>query len=337
LKLLVTGGAGFIGTNFIRYILFRYPDYRVVNFDKLTYAGNLENLQDVESSPQYTFIRGDVCDPEAVEQAVQQHGIEVIVNFAAESHVDRSITDHQAFLRTDIFGAYVLLETVKQQGLQRYLQISTDEVYGDYEGGGYATEAAVLRPSSPYSASKAGADLQVLAYRRTYNLPVVITRCTNNYGPYQYPEKLLSLFITNLLEGRKVPIYGDGKQIRDWLYVDDHCRAIDLVLHHGQAGEIYNVGANQYPEVTNTELVKMVLHHLGLDDRVLDYVADRKGHDRRYAVDCAKLKGLGWRPEITLEEGLARTITWYQENQAWWKKIKSGDYWEYYKKTYGND
>lgn len=334
MNLLVTGGAGFIGSNFIRHILSSAADYQVVNYDKLTYAGNLENLKDIEKHHHYTFVHGDICQAVLLGTTIRQYKINAIINFAAETHVDRSIVAPQDFLKTDIMGTYTLLEAVKEHQLQRYIQVGTDEVYGDYEHGGYATEEALLKPSSPYSASKAGADLMVLAYHRTYQLPVMITRCTNNYGPYQYPEKAIPLFITNLLAGQKVPMYGDGQQIRDWLCVEDHCRALALVLEKGQDGQIYNIGANQHPEVTNMGLTEMILAAMHLDRSRIEQVADRKGHDRRYAVNCAKIKALGWQPQVTLADGLQRTIDWYRRNKVWWKKIKSGAYKEYYHAMY---
>jgi dTDP-glucose 4,6-dehydratase len=334
MRLLVTGGAGFIGSNFIRHILAADPACQVINYDKLTYAGNLENLKDIEKHPRYAFVHGDICDRILLGDSIRKYTIDAIINFAAETHVDRSIAAPQDFLETDILGTYTLLDAVKQHGVKKFIQVGTDEVYGDYDQGGYAAESAPVKPSSPYSASKAGADLQVLAYHRTYGLPVIITRCTNNYGPYQYPEKMLPLFITNLLEKQKVPMYGDGQQIRDWLYVDDHCRALALVLQKGQEGNIYNIGANQNPEVTNKELTQKVLAAMQLDERWIEYVTDRKGHDRRYAVDCTKIKALGWSVQVSFAEGLHRTITWYRENEAWWKKIKSGAYKEYYRTMY---
>ncbi|MCG2693932.1 dTDP-glucose 4,6-dehydratase [Candidatus Parcubacteria bacterium] len=332
MKLFITGGAGFIGSNFIRHILKRYPEYKVINFDKLTYAGNLENLKDIADSPNYKFIKGDICDKEAVASALQ--GADVIVNFAAESHVDRSIMDDNAFLKTDIFGVKILLEAVKQLGIKKMIQISTDEVYGDYESRGFAKEDSLLLPSSPYSASKAGGDLLSLAHHRTYGTPVVITRSSNNYGPYQYPEKIISLFVTNLLEGKKVPVYGDGEQIRDWLYVQDNCEAIDLVLHKGEPGEIYNIGACQNPEIDNLELTKKIIEACGKNESSIEYVKDRPGHDRRYAIDTEKMRALGWRPEISFEDGLKRTVEWYKNNREWWEKIKSGEYLDYYRKQY---
>jgi len=333
MKILVTGGCGFIFSNFIRYMLNKYPDYKIVNLDALTYAGRLESTKDFKDNKNYTFIKGNVCDERAVNKVVK--GIDCIVHAAAESHVDRSILGPKSFLETDIMGTYTMLEAARKHNIPRYIQISTDEVYGDMEGKGLAKERDSLMPSSPYSASKAGADLQVLAYKRTYNLPVIITRSSNNYGPYQYPEKLVPLFITNLLEGKKVPVYGDGGQIRDWLYVDDNCKAIDLIIHKGEIGKIYNVGANQDPEITNLELTKRIVEALGKDEGFIEYVKDRPGHDRRYAVDTTKIRKLGWKPEVSFEDGLKKTVDWYRNNGWWWKKLKSGEYLEYYKKQYG--
>ena len=332
MKLFITGGAGFIGSNFIRHILKKYPDYEVVNFDKLTYAGNLENLKDIENNPRYKFVKGDICDKKAVLEAAV--GCDTIINFAAETHVDRSIMDDNDFLKTDILGVKILLEAVRGLKIKKMVHISTDEVYGDMDGGGFAKETDLLHPSSPYSASKAGGDLLCLAYARTYGAPVMITRCTNNYGPNQYPEKLIPLFITNLLENKKVPVYGDGGQIRDWLHVIDHCEAIDLVLHKGEAGEIYNIGANQNPEISNLILIKKIVVACGRDDSFIEYVKDRPGHDRRYAVDTQKIRGLGWTPKISLDEGLTKTISWCKDNRGWWAKIKSGEYLDYYRKQY---
>jgi dTDP-glucose 4,6-dehydratase len=335
MKILVTGGLGFIGSNFIRYMLKKYPDYEIVNLDKMTYAGNPENLKDIEEDQRYSFHKGDIADSGVVDEVLENHKVEAIVNFAAETHVDRSIEEPGEFIITDIFGTFVLLEAVKKHNLKRYLQISTDEVYGDVKEGLFSKETDRVMPSSPYAASKAGGDHQVMAFRRTYGLPVMLTRCTNNYGPYMYPEKLLPLFITNLLEGKKVPVYGKGDQIRDWLHVNDHCSAIDLVLHKGREGEIYNIGANQDPEVTNLELTKMVLAHLEKGEDMIEYVKDRPGHDKRYAVDCSKIKKLGWKKTIELPDGLDMMIKWYRENEGWWKKLKSGEYLEYYKRQYG--
>lgn len=336
MKILVTGGLGFIGSAFIRYMLSKYDDYQIVNLDKMTYAGNPENVASVESDSRYSFIKGDITNKDLIDEIVKEGKFDAIINFAAESHVDRSIDAPGEFIQTDVYGTYVLLEAVKNFGVSKYVQISTDEVYGDFENGGFATETHPLHPSSPYSASKAGGDMQVIAYRRTFDLPVMITRCTNNYGSHQYPEKIIPLFITNLIEGKKVPVYGDGGQIRDWLYVDDHCSAIDLILHRGELGEVYNVGANQDPEITNMELTNKILEAMDLGEEMIEYVTDRPGHDRRYAVDASKIKALGWEKSVTFEEGLSKTIQWYQDNQEWWKKIKTGEYLEFYKKQYND-
>ncbi|MBU1178236.1 dTDP-glucose 4,6-dehydratase [Patescibacteria group bacterium] len=336
MKILVTGGAGFIGSNFIRYLLKKYPDYQIVNYDKLTYAGNLDNLKDIADQPNYKFVQGDICDYDKVAENIKD--VDVVVNFAADSHVDRSIGHNPGdFIQTDVFGTFTLLEAMKnaKQPLERFIQISTDEVYGDIEAPGYSQESDILNPSSPYSASKAGGDLQVMAARRTFGLPVVITRCTNNYGPYQYPEKLIPLFVTNLLEDEKVPLYDGGTQIRDWLYVDDHCSAIDLVLHKGELGEIYNVGANNDPEITNLEITKQAIKMCDKDESYIEPVEGiRPGHDQRYAVDTAKIKELGWQAEVEFDEGIKRTIQWYKDNKWWWGKIKSGEFKKYYDKQY---
>lgn len=336
-KIVVTGGAGFIGSNFIHYLIKKYPKIEIINFDKLTYAGNLDNLKAIADRPNYTFVEGDIADEEAVAALLEKNEVEGIINFAAETHVDRSILEPQAFLKTDILGTQVLLEAVRKYKIGKFIQISTDEVYGDWENGGYARETDCVEPSSPYASSKAGADLLVKAYYRTYQVPVMITRCTNNYGPYQYPEKMLPLAITNLIEDEKVPVYGDGKQIRDWLYVDDHCSAIDLVYQKGEIGQIYNIGANQDPEVNNLDLIQKILKILGKDASFIEFVKDRPGHDRRYAVDREKIKKLGWRATVNLQDGLSRTISWYQDNEWWWKKIKSGEFLEYYRQQYSKD
>jgi len=330
MRIVVTGGAGFIGSNFVRHVLAAHPTDEVVVLDKLTYAGNLENLRGVAADPRYSFAKGDICDREVVERAVT--GADAIVNFAAETHVDRSISGPEDFIRTDVLGTHVLLEAVRTQALPRYLQVSTDEVYGDVATGS-SRETDPLRPSSPYSASKAAADLMVLAYRRTFGAPVLITRSSNNYGPYQYPEKLVPLFVTNLLDGRPVPVYGDGGNVRDWIFVDDNCRAIDLVLRAGTDGEVYNVGGGC--EVANIDLTRALLDALGLGDDMIRRVADRAGHDRRYSVDCTKLRALGWAPQVPFDQGLARTVAWYRDNRAWWEKIKSGDWKRYYARQYG--
>jgi dTDP-glucose 4,6-dehydratase len=334
-KLLVTGGAGFIGSNFIRYILSKYPEDFVINFDKLTYAGNLENLKDIEENLHYKFYKGDICDPIAIEKALGLvDNVDAIINFAAESHVDRSILSAGAFVQTDVYGTYVLLEAVKRLKIKRYLHISTDEVYGSIEKGSF-TEESPLLPNSPYAASKAGGDLLVRSYIKTYDLPAVITRSSNNYGPYQYPEKLISLFITNALQGRKLPLYGDGKNVRDWLYVKDNCEAIDLVLRKGKLGEIYNIAGES--EKKNIEITKFILKDLGLSEELIELVKDRPGHDRRYSVDCEKVKKLGWKPKTGLEDGLRKTIFWYQSNREWWERIKERqkDFQKFYSDWYG--
>lgn len=332
LKLLVTGGAGFIGSNFIRHILSAHKDYEVVNLDKLTYCGNLENLKDIEKNPRYKFIKGDICDAKIVDKAFQ--GVDAVINFAAESHVDRSILDPTAFLNTSIQGTYTLLEAAKKSKIKRFIQISTDEVYGSIKKGSFK-ETDPLSPSSPYSAAKAGADLLAISYFKTYNLPVLITRSTNNFGPFQYPEKIMPLFITNLLEGKKIPVYGDGLNVRDWLYVLDNCKAIDIVLHKGIDGQIYNIGGNN--EKNNLELTKIILKELKKDESFIEYVKDRPGHDWRYSLNCDKIKKLGWKGQNKNFEKLIKdTVLWYKNNNQWWKKIKTGEYLEYYKKQYSS-
>lgn len=334
MKILVTGGAGFIGSNFIRYLREVHPDYRIVNLDLLTYAGNLENLSGLEGDAAYRFVRGDIADPCVVGELAAS-GIDAVVNFAAESHVDRSIEDAAGFLRTNVVGTQVLLETCLRHKVRRFLQVSTDEVYGSLGLTGHFREGDPLEASSPYSASKAAADLLARAYWKTHGLDVVVTRCSNNYGPYQFPEKLIPLFITNALADEPLPLYGDGLYVRDWIYVRDHCAALDRVLHTGRAGEIYNVGAGQ--EKTNLEITHFILERLGKPRSLIRHVKDRPGHDRRYAVDSAKIRNeLGWRPEMSFEEGMDRTIRWYRENESWWRKIKSGAYREYYQRMYGN-
>ena len=318
MNLLITGGAGFIGSNFIRYILNQYPDYKIINLDKLTYAGNLENLRDIENNPHYTFVKGDICNENIVDKLVSRQP-DAIINFAAESHVDRSIIDPQSFIKTDILGAQTLLEAAKKYQIERFVQISTDEVYGSIKEG-FFTEESSLRPNSPYSASKTAADLMVRAYQKTFGLPVLITRSSNNFGPYAYPEKMIPLFVTNLLEDKKVPVYGDGQQIRDWLYVIDNCEGIDFVLHHGQIGEIYNIGSNN--ERTNLEITKIILDQLGKDESCIEYVKDRPGHDQRYALDSTKLRNLGWQSRYEFEEAMAKTVQWYQDNPQWWQPLK---------------
>jgi dTDP-glucose 4,6-dehydratase len=316
-KLLVCGGAGFIGSNFIRRALGRAKRVEIVNLDKLTYAGNPDNLREVESDGRYRFIQGDIADREAVRRAAE--GVDAIVNFAAETHVDRSIAEPEAFLHTDILGTHTLLEAVRELRIPRMVQISTDEVYGSVEAGSCA-EDYPLAPSSPYSASKAGGDLQVLAYHRTYGLPVMITRGSNTYGPYQYPEKLIPLFVTNALEGEQLPLYGDGLNVRDWLHVDDHCAGIEFVLEHGDPGHVYNVGGGN--ERNNLEITRIILDELGLGDDRIRRVPDRPGHDRRYSLDCGRLRTMGWTPGAEFEHGLRETIRWYRDNPWWWQKIK---------------
>ncbi len=329
MRIVVTGGAGFIGSNFVRFLLRAHDDVEVVNLDKLTYAGNLENLRDVEADPRYRFVRGDICDDGVVRATLA--GADAVVNFAAETHVDRSISGPQDFIRTDVLGTHTLLEAVRALDVGRYLQISTDEVYGSVAEGSF-TEDSVLDPSSPYSASKAGADLLVLAYHRTFGTPVLITRSSNNYGPCQYPEKIVPLFISNALDGEPLPVYGDGRNVRDWLYVEDNCAAIDLVLRKGEPGGVYNVGGGN--EIENLDLTRRILALLGKDEGLVRYVADRPGHDRRYAVDCAKLRALGWAPRTSFEDGLAATVAWYRDHRAWWEPIKTGEFRRYYEEQY---
>ena len=334
MKVMVTGGAGFIGSNFIRHILANHPDCEIINFDKLTYAGNLENLRDIANDSRYSFVKGDICEEKAVEETVARLGCSgMIVNFAAETHVDRSILSAGSFVKTDVYGTYVLLEAVKKFAISRYLHISTDEVYGTIEKGSF-TEESPFHPNSPYAASKAGGDLLVRSYFKTYNLPVIITRSSNNYGPYHYPEKLIPLFITNALEGNKLPLYGDGKNVRDWLYVKDNCEAIDLVLNKGNTGEVYNIGGGN--ERQNIEIAKFIIKELGLKEEMIDPVKDRPGHDRRYSIDCSKLKKLGWKPKTSFEEGLKSTVAWYKKNQEWWKTIKEKqkEFRDFYKEWY---
>jgi len=331
MKILVTGGAGFIGSNFIRLIL-RETSHEVFNLDALTYAGNLENLKEVEQNKNYQFIKGDIREQELVEKILRKEQIEALVNFAAESHVDRSILDPQSFLQTNYFGTAVLLECIRKFPVRIFLQISTDEVYGPILKG-LSREDSALNPSSPYSASKAGADLLCLSYHRTFGLPIVIARLSNNYGPYQFPEKLIPLFITNALEDKPLPVYGDGLYVRDWIFVEDACQALLLILEEGKAGQIYNVGGGN--ERTNFEVTEMILRELKKPKRLIKYVEDRPGHDRRYALDSGKLKKeLGFAPSVSFERGLRLTIKWYQENERWWRRVKTGKYLEYYQRQY---
>ena len=313
----MTGGSGFIGSNFIRHMLDKYPDHKIINLDKLTYAGNPNNLKDVEDNPNYSFVRGDICDPYVVNEVMQQ--VDQVVHFAAESHVDRSIDDGSVFVRTNVLGTYTLLESALKHDIKRFVHVSTDEVYGSINEGSFK-ETDMLVPSSPYSSSKAGSDLLAQSYYITHNLPVIITRCTNNFGPYQYPEKLIPLFVTNLQENKKVPVYGAGQNIRDWIYVLDHCKAVDFILHNGSDGEIYNIGGGA--EKTNLEITEMIIENIGSDESMIEYVKDRLGHDLRYSLDCSKLKGLGWVPEYDFDEALEQTVRWYVENEWWWKPLK---------------
>ena len=333
-NLMVTGGAGFIGSNFVRYMLEKYPDYSILVFDKLTYAGNLDNLKDVEEKfrGRYAFVKGDICDAEAVEQAIREHRIDTIVNFAAETHVDRSITEPDAFIKTDVYGTYVLLEAARKFGLERYHQVSTDEIYGEIPEGYRSKEDDPPRPRSPYSASKAGAEHLVHAYFVTYGVPVTITRGSNNIGPYQYPEKVVPLFITNAIDDEPLPLYGDGLQKRDYQYVLDHCEGIDVVLHKGKLGEAYNLGTGV--ETPNIVMAKKILQLLGKPESLIKHVKDRPGHDRRYAMDVSKIKALGWQSRHTFDEALEETVKWYVENEWWWRKIKSGAFREYYRRQY---
>lgn len=333
MKLLVTGGAGFIGSNFVLYILQQFPEYKVVNVDSLTYAGNLENLKSVEGNPNHTFIKADITDAKTMDELVSQ-GVDVIVNFAAESHVDRSILEPDVFVKTNVLGTQVLLDAARKYDITKFVQVSTDEVYGTLGETGFFTETTPLEPNSPYSSSKAGGDLLVRAYHETFGLPVNITRCSNNYGPYQFPEKLIPLMISKALADESLPIYGDGLNVRDWLYVEDHCSAIDLVIHKGQNGEVYNVGGHN--ERTNIQIVKTILEQLGKPESLMTFVKDRPGHDRRYGIDPTKIMSeLGWKPRHNFETGIKETIAWYLQNKEWWTRIQSGAYQEYYAKQYG--
>jgi dTDP-glucose 4,6-dehydratase len=330
-RLLVTGGAGFIGSNFVRRILGRRPDLHVTVLDKLTYAGNLANLVELEHDPRYRFVHGDIGDPSIVDALASE--VDAIVNFAAESHVDRSIEEPDAFIQTDVHGTYVLLEAARRHGHVRYLQISTDEVYGDIPVGS-SRETDAVRPRSPYSASKAAGDLLVQSYHTTYGLPTIITRASNNFGPYQYPEKIVPLFVTNAIDGQQLPLYGDGLQIRDWLYVDDHCDAVETALAYGMPGGIYNIGAGN--EMTNLELTEKILGLLGRPMSLVRRVADRPGHDRRYSVDSSRIRALGWSPGQLFDDSLAATVEWYLAREDWWRPLKSGEYLDYYRRQYAD-
>lgn len=331
MKLFVTGGAGFIGSNFIRHVLANRKDWSVINYDKLTYAGNLANLDSITENPGYSFVKGDICEAAAAESAMR--GCEVVVHFAAESHVDRSIYEPAPVIETNVTGTFTLLEIARRAGISRFVQVSTDEVYGDIAPGAFANEDSPLRPSSPYSASKASADLLVLSYVRTYKFPALITRSSNNYGPYQFPEKFLPLMITNALSDQPLPIYGDGKQQRDWLHVEDNCRGILAVLEKGRIGEVYNIGGSHVEE--NLTMCHRLLKLINKPENLLSYVQDRPGHDRRYALDCRKIKReLAWRPQTLLEDGLRQTIDWYKSNAAWIAGVRDGEYLSYYEKYY---
>ena len=332
-KILVTGGAGFIGSNFINYMLSTRKDVSILNLDKLTYAGNLKNLKSVENHPNYFFIKGDIVNDELVSYIFQKYDITHVINFAAESHVDRSILGSEIFFRTNVLGTDVLLENAKRFGVEKFIQISTDEVYGSLGPEGQFEETTPLQPNSPYAASKAAADMMALAFHHTYKVPVVITRCSNNYGPYQFPEKLIPLMIINSLNDKKLPVYGDGLNVRDWIYVIDHNKAVELVMEKGNLGEVYNIGANT--EKPNIQIVKLILSQVGKSEELIEYVKDRLGHDRRYAINSSKIKKeLGWKPEYSFEDAIKSTVKWYLENVNWWKEIISGEYQNYYKLLY---
>jgi dTDP-glucose 4,6-dehydratase len=333
-KILVTGGAGFIGSNFVHWALANWRETHVVNLDALTYAGNLANLDDVKAHKRYTFVCGDITDAALLDRLMAD-GLDAVVNFAAESHVDRSLMSSEPFVRTNVVGTQQLLDAARRHGVMRFLQIGTDEVYGSLGSEGRFTETTPLHPNSPYSASKAAADLLCMAYHHSFGLPVMVSRCSNNYGPYQFPEKVIPLFVTNLLEGKKVPLYGDGMNVRDWIYVEDHCAAIGAIVERGRPGEVYNVGADR--ELTNLELTHRILAACGRDESFIEYVKDRPGHDRRYAIDSTKTRTeLGWAPRHTFEEALERTIDWYRSHTDWWRAIKSGEYRKYYEQQYGD-
>ena len=338
MTIIVTGGAGFIGSNFVFHMLQAHPDYRIICLDKLTYAGNLSTLESVLQQDNFRFVKADICDRQAVDKLFQEEKPDIVVNFAAESHVDRSIENPGIFLETNIMGTAVLMDACRKYGIKRYHQVSTDEVYGDLpldRPDLFFTEKTPLHTSSPYSSSKAGADLLVMAYYRTYGLPVTISRCSNNYGPYHFPEKLIPLMIANALADKPLPVYGNGENVRDWLYVEDHCRAIDLIIHNGKVGEVYNVGGHN--EKRNIDIVRIICQELGKPESLIVHVEDRKGHDRRYAIDPAKIhRELGWLPETKFEDGIKKTIKWYLEHKKWWQDIINGEYQEYYAKMYGS-
>lgn len=336
--IIVTGGAGFIGSNFVFYMLRKYPDYYIICLDKLTYAGNLSTLRGVMDNPNFRFVKEDICNREAVFRLFEEEHPDIVVNFAAESHVDRSIENPGLFLETNILGTQVMMDACRQYGIERYHQVSTDEVYGDLPldcPDLFFTEETPIHTSSPYSASKASADLLVLAYCRTFGFPATISRCSNNYGPYHFPEKLIPLMIVNALNDKPLPVYGTGENVRDWLYVEDHCRAIDLIIHNGRVGEVYNVGGHN--EMANIDIVKLICKELGKPESLITYVEDRKGHDLRYAIDPTKIhREMGWLPETSFSDGIEMTIQWYLNNREWWEEIISGDYQNYYQKVYSN-
>ncbi len=338
MTIIVTGGAGFIGANFVYHMLAAHPDYRIICIDSLTYAGNLSTLKEAMKNPNFRFCKADICDRETIDRIFEEEHPDIVVNFAAESHVDRSIENPDIFLRTNIIGTSVMMDACRKYGIKRYHQVSTDEVYGDLpidRPDLMFTEQTPIHTSSPYSSSKAGADLLVLAYHRTYGLPVTISRCSNNYGPYHFPEKLIPLMIVNCLHDKPLPVYGKGENIRDWLYVEDHCRAIDLIIHEGKVGEVYNVGGHN--EMSNIDIVKLILKELEKPESLITYVADRKGHDMRYAIDPSKIHSeLGWLPETKFADGIKKTIKWYLEHRDWWEDIISGEYQNYYEKMYGD-
>jgi dTDP-glucose 4,6-dehydratase len=334
-NLLVTGGAGFIGSNFVRYMLRQHSDITLVNFDSLTYAGNLENLQGLEKDKRYHFVHGDICNREAVESAFKKFAIDTVVHFAAESHVDRSILGAGVFITTNVLGTQVLLDAAKNLGIAKFVHVSTDEVYGSLGPDGKFTETTPVHPNSPYAASKASSDLIALAYHHTFSLPVIVTRCSNNYGPYQFPEKLIPLMVVNALRDKSLPVYGDGMNVRDWLFVEDHCSAIDVVLQKGREGEVYNIGGNN--EWKNIDIVRLILSTLGKPESLIQYVTDRLGHDRRYAMDASRIsRDLGWEPAVSFEQGLKSTVEWYLSHTSWWERILTGEYMEYYGKNYGS-
>ncbi|MDO8490221.1 MAG: dTDP-glucose 4,6-dehydratase [bacterium] len=331
MKILITGGLGFIGSNMIHYLLKKYPDYRICNLDKMTYAGNPANLADIANDARYSFVQGDIADEAVVEKVFIEFKPDCVISYAAETHVDRSIMDPKAFLQTAVIGTFTLLEAVRKHKTARYVQISTDEVFGSITEGEFREDSPML-PNSPYSAAKAGEDLLCRSYVETYHLPIIVTHSCNVYGPYHYPEKVIPLFVTNLLEGKKVPLYGDGKNVREWIYTEDHCSAVDYIAHHGVLGEVYNIGSGD--RITNSELTHAILERVGAGEDMIEFVRDRAGHDLRYAIDSSKLRSLGWAPQVSFTDGLQKTVDWYKSHEDWWKSIKSGSFAEYYQKQY---